>query len=418
MPDFTFEALTKTGSKSTGTIAANSEREAAVLIDGRGLFPLKIALAKTQANATGGFGKKVKGRHLATLYSQLADLLHSGVPLLRSLEILERQSTLPTMQSVLRDVRVKVADGTGLAQAMAAHPKVFNELAVSMVRAGQEGGFLEDVLKRIATFVEHQEDLKAKVIGALAYPVFLAIAGFTVLNILIIFFVPKFKPIFTKLEEKGELPALTMFLMSFSNFLQSYWWAIIIGGITAVVLFRRWAGSESGRLILDRVRIKLPLFGNIFLALSLSRFTRILGTMLHNGIPILRALGIAKDSTGNRVLSRAIEQSAENVTAGEKLADPLRKCGYFPGDVVEMITIAEESNSLEKVLIDISDSLEKRTARNLELMVKLLEPIMLLVMALVTLLVVAGLLLPVFKMGSAVGDRNSAAPPVVETRTA
>ena len=155
----------------------------------------------------------MKGRHLATMYSQLADLLHSGVPLLRSLELLERQSTNPRLQAVIRDVRARVADGTGLAQAMAFHPKVFNELAVSMVRAGQEGGFLEDVLKRIANFVEHQEDLKAKVVGALAYPVFLAIAGFSVLNILVIFFVPKFEKIFEKLKEKGELPTLTTYLM-------------------------------------------------------------------------------------------------------------------------------------------------------------------------------------------------------------
>jgi general secretion pathway protein F/type IV pilus assembly protein PilC len=403
MPDYTYEALSKTGQKSTGTVTANSEREAALMVDGRGLFPLKVTLAKTQASASGGFGKKVKGRHLAVLYSQLADLLHSGVPLLRSLEILERQSTHPTLQAVLRDVRSKVADGTGLAQAMAQHPKVFNELAVSMVRAGQEGGFLEDVLKRIATFVEHQEDLKAKVVGALAYPVFLAIAGFLVLNILVIFFVPRFETVFAKLKDQGELPTLTTYLMAFSHFLQSW-----TGIITVAVLFCGFIGfvrwtRTGGRTWADRVKIRLPLFGSVFLSLALSRFTRILGTMLHNGIPILRALGIAKDSTGNRVLSRAIEQSAENVTAGEKLADPLRKCGYFPPDVVEMIAIAEESNSLEKVLVDVAESLEKRTARQLELMVKLLEPLMLLVMAGVTLLVVAGLLLPVFKLGSAVG---------------
>src|SRR5438552_3022126 len=182
MPDFTYEALAKTGTKSTGTLTANSEREAALLLDARGLFPVRIAMARGQvaagAKSLGFFAKKVKGRQLATMYSQLADLLHSGVPLLRCLDLLERQSANPTLQTVLRDVRAKVADGTGLAQAMGQHPYVFNELAVSMIRAGQEGGFLEDVLKRIATFVEHQEDLKSKVIGALAYPVFLAVVGF------------------------------------------------------------------------------------------------------------------------------------------------------------------------------------------------------------------------------------------------
>jgi general secretion pathway protein F len=406
MPDFTYVAMGRSGAKSNGTLTATSEREAALILDGRGLFPIQINLSKTQATgrATGfRFGGRVKGRHLATMYSQLADLLRSGVPLLRALELLERQSTNATLQAVIRDVRARVADGTGLAQAMAFHPRVFNELAVGMVRAGQEGGFLEDVLKRIAVFVEHQEDLKAKVVGALAYPVFLAVAGFAVLNILVIFFVPKFEKIFEKLKEKGELPTLTTYLMAFSHFIQNYWWLIIglvVGGLFA---FGRWRRSPTGRMAVDRVKIKLPMFGSIFLNLALSRFCRILGTMLHNGIPILKALNIAKDSTGNRVLAAAIEKSAENVTAGQKLADPLRKSGYFPPDVVEMITIAEESNSLETVLVDIAESLEKRTARNLELMVKLLEPIMLLVMAGLTLLIVMGLLLPVFKMGSTVG---------------
>lgn len=403
MPDFTYEALARTGAKSTGTLTANSEREAALILDGRGLFPLKITMAKDQAAGAGGFFSGVSGRAVATLYSQLADLLHSGVPLLRSLELLERQSANKTLKAVLRDVRARVADGTGLAQAMAAHPKVFDELAISMVRAGQEGGFLEDVLKRIAVFVENQEDMKSKVVGSLAYPVFLAIAGFMVLNVLVIFFVPKFEKVFDKLKEKGELPTVTTLLIGLSHFLQS-WEGIASAVAVAIgfVMFFLWTRG-SGRLWADKVRIRLPLFGPIFLNLALSRFCRILGTMLHNGIPILKALTIAKDSTGNKILTAAIEKSAENVTAGQKLADPLRKCGYFPYDVVEMIAIAEEANSLETVLIQIADGLEKRTSRNLELMVKLIEPIMLLVMAGMTLVIVAGLLLPVFKMGSTVG---------------
>jgi general secretion pathway protein F/type IV pilus assembly protein PilC len=404
MPDFTYEALAGTGAKASGTLTANSEREAAAILDGRGLFPLKILLAKTQASGAGGFfGGRVGGRQTATFYSQLADLLHSGVPLLRSLELLERQSANRTLQSVLRDVRSRVADGTGLSQAMGLHPKVFNELAVSMVRAGQEGGFLEDVLKRIATFVENQEDLKSKVVGSLAYPGFLACAGGVVVTVLMVFFVPEFEPIFDKLKEKGEMPIITTFLLKTSRVLQDYWWLIIIGVVGAVVGFRAWAVSPKGRVIVDRLKIKLPLFGPVFLSLSLSRFCRILGTMLHNGIPILKALAIAKDSTGNKVLSRAIEQSAENITAGQKLADPLRKSGYFPSDVVEMITIAEEANSLEKVLVDVADGLDKRTARNLDLMVKLLEPMMLLVMAVVVGTIAVGLLMPIFKMSSTVG---------------
>ena len=402
MPDFAFTALATTGVRSTGTITAGSEREAAAQLDAKGLFPITIAPAAAGGGKLALFGG-VSGRQLATLYGQLADLLQAGVPLLRSLELLERSSTNKRLQSVLRDVRMNVAEGTGLAQAMGKHPRVFNDLVVSMVRAGQEGGFLEDVLERTAQFVEHQEEMKSKVIGSLAYPVFLMGAGFSVLAVLILFFVPKFEPIFDKLKAKGEMPGLTSFVLGLSNFLLGYWWLALGAAVAAAVGYVFWSRTEKGRRIMDGVKLRLPLFGGIYRSLALSRFCRILGTMLHNGIPMLKALGISKDSTGNKILSEAVEKSAESITGGQKLADPLRRNKNFPTDVVEMIAIAEESNTLEKVLVKVADSLERRTARNLDLLVKLLEPLMLLIMAVTVLLVVMGLLLPVFKMGSVVG---------------
>jgi general secretion pathway protein F/type IV pilus assembly protein PilC len=271
-----------------------------------------------------------------------------------------------------------------------------------MVRAGQEGGFLEDVLKRIADFTEHQEDLKAKVTGAMAYPVFLAAIGFIVLNVLVIFFVPRFEPIFKKLEDKGEMPGLTVALVVVSHFLRDYGIFLVAAAVVGWIALSRWAKSDSGRLAVDGMWLKIPMAGKIALNLAISRFTRILGTMLHNGIPILQALRIAKDSTGNKVLAKAIDKSAENIKAGDSLASPLAASGHFPRDVVEMVSVGEESNNLEKVLIDISEGLEKRTNRQLELFVRLLEPLMLMVMAAITLLVVIGLLLPVFKMSSAI----------------
>jgi general secretion pathway protein F/type IV pilus assembly protein PilC len=396
VPEFTYDALAQNGQRNKGTLTANSEREVMAMLDSRGLFPVSIAAAKSQAHHR--WSRRIRGRTMATIYSQLADLLRSGVPLLRSLDILERQSTMPALAEVIREVRARVADGTGLAEAMAQHPRAFSELAISMVRAGQEGGFLEDVLQRIADFTEQQEDLKSKVVGALAYPLFLAVVGTIVLNVLVIFFVPRFEPIFKKLEEKGDLPAITQGLMGVSHFMQRQWWiiAIVIGG--AVTCYRRWAATDNGRLVVDRVRLRIPLAGKIYLNLALSRFSRILGTLLHNGIPILQALRIAKDSTGNRVLTLAIEKSAENIRAGDALAVPLAASKHFPRDVVEIISVGEESNNLEKVLVDVANSLEKRTTRQLDLMVRLLEPLMLLVMAAITLVVVAGLLLPVFQM--------------------
>ncbi len=337
MPEFTYEALTNTGQRNQGSLVANTEREVMAMLDARGLFPLRIAAAKSQS-AGHRWGFKIRAKYMTAFYTQLADLLRSGVPLLRSLDILERQSSTPALKEVLREVRAKVADGTTLADAMSQHPKAFNELAISMIRAGQEGGFLEDVLKRIADFTEKQDDLKSKIVGAMAYPVFLAVVGFLVLNILVIFFVPKFEPIFKKLEEKGDLPALTKGLMGTSHFLQGPGGLAIVAVVVLSVLgFRYWAATPAGRLKVDGLKLRIPGAGHIYLMYSLSRFTRILGTLLHNGIPILHSLRIAKDSMGNKVLINAIDQSAENVTDGDKLATPLAQCKYFPRDVVEMV---------------------------------------------------------------------------------
>jgi len=401
MAEFNYQAIDSAGKRSAGSVTAGTDREAAAMLDSQGLYPIAIVPGKAGV-ATGRGGKKVRASIMTRFYSQLSDLLRTGVPMLRALDILERQSTNLTLKACLTEIRGKVANGVTLADAMKPYPNVFNELSVSMVKAGQEGGFMEDVLKRIADFTEKADDLKGKVIGALAYPVFLSITGVVVLAILILGFVPRFEPIFAKLKEKGELPGLTIGLLGVRHFALDYWYILIGMGALSWFGWKAWTSSESGRSTLDTIRLKFPGAGRIYLDLALSRFTRVLGTLLKNGIPILQSLQIAKDSTGNRVLTAAIQKSAENITAGNKLAAPLAECKYIPRDVVEMISIAEESNSLETVLVDISESLEKRSTRQLELFVKLLEPVMLLVMAVITLLVVAGLLLPVFKMSSAV----------------
>jgi general secretion pathway protein F/type IV pilus assembly protein PilC len=273
-----------------------------------------------------------------------------------------------------------------------------------MVMAGQEGGFLEDVLRRIADFTEHQEDMKSKVVGAMAYPMVLGGLGGVILIVLLVFFVPKFETIFDRLKEKGQMPGLTTALLAVSNTLINPFFfvpflLILFFGVSG---FLTWAASEKGRYQLDRFRLAIPGAGRIFLSLALARFTRILGTMLSNGIPLLQALRIAKDSTGNRVLAEAIEKSAENVKGGDSLAKPFVECQYFPRDIVEIVSIGEESNQLEKVLVDVANNLEKRTSRELDLFVRLLEPLMLMVMAGMVLLVVVGLLLPIFRMSSVI----------------
>jgi general secretion pathway protein F/type IV pilus assembly protein PilC len=402
MPEYRFQAVGTNGSNNNGILTAATEQEAMAMLDAKGLYPLRIELAQQRSQQMMLGFRKVSARQMATFYSQLADLLHAGVPLLRCIDILERQATSNMLGQILREVRARVADGTTLADAMAPHPKAFTELAVSMIRAGQEGGFLEEVLKRIAHFTDHQEDLKAKVVGALAYPVFLAVFGTAILIVLVIFFVPMFEPIFERLRQRNEMPVLTVWLIGFSNVMIHWWPLLLVLVVGAIAAFIWWKRTADGRLTLDTLKLRTPGAGKIYLHLALARFTRIQGTLLQNGIPLLQALRVAKDSTGNRVLTLAIEQAAENVTEGNSLAKPLEACRYIPRDVVEMVAVGEESNNLEKVLLDIADALEKRTARQLELFVRLLEPIMLLVMAAFTLVIVAGLLLPVFKMSSSV----------------
>lgn len=400
MPDFAYTARSPNGQAATGTLTAGNEREVMALLDQKGLFPVTIAAVKksTASKFTSG---KIKPRMLCTVYSQLSDLLQSGVPLLRSIEIIERQSTIPALTEILQDVRAQISDGTSLSDAMAKHPKAFNELTVSMVRAGQEGGFLEDVLARIAEFTEHQEELRSKVVGALAYPIFLMIVGTLIVLGLIIFLVPRFESMFGKNQE--ELPGLTKGLLATSHFFQHNWvWVILIVG-TAWFFYRRWSTSEAGHRWLDGFKLKIPLLGAIIRSLAVSRFSRILGTMLKNGIPLLTALRIAKDSTGNVILADSIDKAAEHVTGGKNLAGPLAASKQFPRDVIEMISVGEESNTLEKVLVNVADSTERRTTRQLDLLVRLLEPIMLLLMAAMTLLVVLALLMPFFQANKLIG---------------
>lgn len=402
MPDFTYTARRVSGEQVVGTVAAGSEREALALLGERELFPLRMEQQKTAAARQWG-GKKVKAQLLATTLAQLGDLLQSGVPLLRSLEVLSKQSSHPTLAEVMKDVHDRVAEGERLDQAFARHPHVFSDLVISMVRAGGEGGFLEDVLGRTAQFIEHQDDLKSRVIGAATYPAILAIAGTSAVTVLIVFFVPKFAELFSRLRERGELPGLTIGLLWLSGFLGRYGLVILAAMVGGGFWLKWWTKTPKGRLAFDGLRLKVPLAGPIYLNLAVSRFCRVLGTLLNNGVPILRALDISSDSTGNLVLSDRIRRAGENISAGERLAQPLAEGGLFPRSVVEMISVAEESNSLEKVLVDIANGIDRRTERQLDLVVRLLEPAMLMIMGVVILLVVVALLLPVFQMSTTIG---------------
>lgn len=402
MPEFAYIARELTGREVRGTVNANSEQEALASLAGQSLFPSQLKVAAGTETPLGQRGKRVPASKLATMYSQLGDLLESGVPLLRSLELLQQQATGSPLFGVLDDVRTQVGDGMRLADAMRRHPRVFNELTVSMVRAGEEGGFLEESLQRVSVFVTNQEELKAKVLGAMIYPLFLAGMGTLIITGILIFLVPKFEPIFERYREEGTLPIATHILLWFSEGVAKRGLWVVGGLVFAGWWLRSWLTTERGRWAFDAFRLKAWGAGAIVRDLAVARFCRVLGTLLQNGVPILGSLRIAKDATGNRVLSQAIGAAAENISGGKSLARPLAASKQFPPDVMEMISVGEEANNLEKVLLGISDKLEKHSQRKLELFVRLLEPVLLLMGGLVILFMAIAIMLPVLNSSSTI----------------
>ena len=400
MPDFAYTARDIKGLKVTGSVAAQSEREAVATLTGRSLFPIEVKADKAAIKAASS--KRVSGQTMAGIYGQMSTLLRSGVSMLRTLAVLRDQTSNKTLKLVLEDVHARVEEGNSLADAISRYPRVFSEISVNMVRAGSEGGFLEDALERVAQFTEQQEDLKGRTVGALAYPVIIAVIGTLVVSVLVIFFVPMFAEIFQQLRDRGELPFLTDVLLFISDTLRGYGLLILLVLVGAGVLVRARLQTDEGRLWLDTWKLRLPLAGPILRSLAVSRFCRVLGTMLKNGVPILKSLEISREATGNRVLSLAIAGAAENITAGQSLAKPLAASKQFPQTVVEMIAVAEESNSLDRVLVEVANSLETRTVRQLDLMVRLLEPLMLMVLAGIVLCVVIALLMPIIRMSQTI----------------
>jgi general secretion pathway protein F/type IV pilus assembly protein PilC len=404
MPQFAYVARDMKGQQVSGTIEAGNPRDATAQLAARNLFPTEVKAAEGKesvASRSALTNRRVKGQVMATFYSQMSSLLRSGVPMLRALTVLSQQSTDATLSAVLTEIKGRVEDGEPLGVAMSRYPKVFSDMGVNMTRAGAEGGFLEDALERVGTFTELQEDLKGRTISALAYPVFLFGVGTIVITILLVFFVPKFDLMFDRLRDKGQMPWVTDALLSFSRMLQSYGWLLLLAIAGAIMFLRVRLASEAGKEWADRVKLKIPVLGGILMNLAVARFCRVLGTLLGNGVPILKSLDISRTATGNRLLSRSIADAAENIRSGDSLASPLKSSGHFPITVVEMISVAEESNSLDRVLPEIADGLEKRTFRRLDLFVRLLEPVMLLVMAMLVMLVVLALLVPVIRSSTA-----------------
>lgn len=399
MPSYTYRAISEAGQPVSGVLTAENYQVALRQLEEQSLFPVKVS--EGVASKGGLFGKRrVKGAHLTVFYGQLADLLRAGVPMLRSLDVLAKQGARGVLSQAVRELREDVAGGMSLGAAMGKHPLVFSELHASMVRAGESGGFLEDVLQRIAIFSERQDELKNKLIGSMIYPCILVTLGGMVLLAIMMFLVPKIRD-HLRVE---SFNILTHLVFGIYDAVAAHFVMILLGLGAVFAGVSAYFKSESGRRVWEKFKLRAPMFGKIFTMMAVCRFCRILGTMLHNGVPILNALRISKDSAGNRILADVIGEAADSVRKGASLSQPLGESGLFPTDIVSMISVAEESNNLEMVLVQIADTNEVRTARQVDLAVRVLEPLLLVWMAGNVLVILLALLLPMLSMGSGIGD--------------
>ncbi|MBN1344488.1 MAG: type II secretion system F family protein [Phycisphaerae bacterium] len=402
MPTFSYTARNAQGQQVTGMLTADNQQAAIRALDDRQLFPIQVreggAASKSMLS---GRRKRVKMGHVGQFYGQLADLLKAGVPMMRSLDVLTKATPNPALVEILKEVRDDVAGGDSLADALQKHPHVFDELHVSMVRAGEQGGFLEEVLMRAAAFVERQNELRNKLVGSMVYPLILLTAGLGVVLMMLTVVVPKMRPFLERLEKKGKLPTLTIGLFAVCDFIRDYWMYVIVVLAAGIVMAMPYIRSEAGRFFIDRWKLRLPVIGNIVRIVAICRFCRILGTMLANGVPILQSLKVSKDSAGNLVLAEEIDKAAESVRQGETLARPLGASGMFPPDVIDMIAVAEEANTLDTVLVGIADANEVRAARVIDLAVRLIEPALLVLMAAMVLIIALAILVPILTSSSA-----------------
>lgn len=406
MPEFAYTAKSTAGERLAGTISAASRNEAMQRLRSQSLFPLSVTDSQAGKIAWESIQLpvRIKKEQVADFCSQLADLLTGGVAMLESLKILAEATENPRLKEATLRIHDLVSQGSTLDQALSHERAIFSDLTLSMIRAGQEGAFLEEALQRTSAFLRKQDEMRSKIVGALTYPMILGTVGTIIVSVMVVFLVPKFQPFFDRLQQNGSgLPAVTVLLLAASELMKSYGVLVVTGMLGLAYIIRRLIQTELGRTILDRTKLKLPLLGSIFHDAAVSRACRVLGTLLRNGVPLLKSIKISSASTGNSLLEQAMLKSADNITAGDSLSKPLAASGLIPAQVMAMIRVAEESNTLDEVLVKIADRMDGRIERRLEVLVRMIEPMMLVLIGCMVMFVIAGVLLPVFDLNASVG---------------
>ena len=399
MPTFKYIVRNAGGQQKEGTLVAENEPAVLRTLSQQGLYPLKVWQEGKAEHGAIHIRGRVKLSELSNFYNQLGDLLRAGVPILKALEVLGKQDEKRAIAGIIREMKEDVAGGVTLGDAMEKHSVVFPDLHVGMVRAGEQGGFLEPVLHRLAGFVDQKDQLRNKIISSMIYPIFLLLVGLAIVIVMTTFFMPKLKPMFQGME----LPALTVAVMGVGDFMAKYYLFAILAIVLVVTLIFPYFRSATGQYKLQKLQLHVPFLGNIMKMVAVCRFCRIFGTLLGNGVQMIPALNISRESAGNVILAELIGEAAEAVRTGKGLAKTFLTSDLFPSDIVSMISVAEESNRLPDVLVEIADTQEARLARKVDVAVRMLEPAMLLVVFGMVFVLAMALLLPILQMSTGGG---------------
>lgn len=430
MPNFIYSALDAKGEQTDGVFSASSEAEAIQMLRAQHLFPTQVyeegtvkAAARSIApkksrgkskassmNMTIGKAKNtVKPKVLMIFTRQLATLIDAGLPLLRSLTVLEKQEPNPALKSTISVLADSVQGGSTFSESLAQHPKIFNKLYVNMVKAGELGGVLEVVLNRLAEYQEKAQKLKNKIASAMIYPAIVMFIAVAIMVFLMVVIVPKFKEMFN--DNDAELPLISQVVFGFSEFclatpisiIPNVVWMFVAGFIFYLVL-GAMGKTKGGREVLDRLKLHLPVFGDIQRKSAVSRFARTLGTLVTSGVPILQALNITRDTAGNVVISNAISKVHEAVKEGESIVTPLTASGVFPNMLISMVDVGEETGQLPEMLLKVADVYDDEVDSAVTALTSILEPIMIVFLALIVGAVVFALFLPLIKMISTMSE--------------
>jgi type IV pilus assembly protein PilC len=419
MPKYNYVALDARGSETKGSIEVASQNEAIGRVKEMGLFPTKITEAeKAQEKFAGkkppkparggkkggininiripGLGGKVKPKVLTTFTRQLATLVDAGLPLLRGLRVLEKQERNATLKGILGKLALSIEGGSTFSEGLAQHPKVFNRLFVNMVKAGELGGVLEVVLKRLAEFSEKAQKIKGKVKAALFYPVAVLIVATGIMILLMCFVVPQFKGVFAGMNM--TLPSFTLLVMGISDMIKNHILETMGVVVVLVILFLLFIKTKFGRLVWDKTKLKMPAVGPVISKVAISRFCRTLGTLVSSGVPILQALTIVKETAGNVIISNAVVKVHESVKEGETITAPLEGSGVFPPMVVSMVDVGEQTGALPEMLLKIADNYDEEVDNAVAAMTSLLEPIMIIFLAVIVGSIVIAMFLPLIQM--------------------